>query len=76
MGELLETYVEEGDVGDMCRGWRNVDTRCREWKNVPILREFQRPEMNMEIDTLSERSEEEGDREEVARPKVSTDIVL
>lgn len=39
---------------------------------IPDIRkkEFQRPEMNMEIDTLSERSEEEGEREEVARPKV------
>ena len=26
--------------------------------------------MNMEIDTLSERSEEEGEREEKARPRV------
>jgi len=33
-------------------------------------REFRRPEMNMEIDTLSERSEEEGEREEKARPRV------
>ena len=29
--------------------------------------------MNMEIDTLSERSEEEGEREDAARPKVGAD---
>lgn len=33
-------------------------------------RGFQRPEMNMEIDTLSERSEEESEKEEASRPRV------